>query len=107
MGNLPEIGALWVEGPLSFLEQLCLTSFRDAGHEVTLFTYGLVTGAPPGVTLRDAREILPTETFVTHGRTGSPAPHADKFRYRMLRAAPDTPEPTDGFHRQYRFWLRH
>lgn len=32
------IGALWIGGALSFLEQLCLKSFVDAGHDVRLHT---------------------------------------------------------------------
>ncbi|MCG7522282.1 hypothetical protein [Ruegeria sp. Ofav3-42] len=83
-----QIGMLWVDGPLSFLEQLCIKSFLDADQPVRLYTYGNVTKIPDGVDCRDARDILPDSEFVTHGRTGSPAPHSDKFRYRMLAAEP-------------------
>ena len=82
--SLPTIGALWVDGPLSFLEQLCLKSFLDVGHEVILYRYGTVTNIPDGITVRDAREVLPGDDFLTHKRTGSPALHSDLFRYRML-----------------------
>ncbi|NVO57978.1 hypothetical protein HW561_19450 [Rhodobacteraceae bacterium B1Z28] len=75
---------LWVDGPLSFLEQLCIKSYLDVGQAVRLYTYGNVTNIPDGVEQRDAREVLPDTEFVTHDRTGSPAPHSDKFRYRML-----------------------
>lgn len=81
---LPKIGALWIDGPLSFVEQLCLQSFLDAGHEVVLYRYGNVTHIPEGVEVRDARTVLPDENFLTHKRSGSPAPHADQFRYLML-----------------------
>lgn len=83
-----QIGMLWVDGPLSFLEQLCIKSFLDAGQLVRLYTYGDVTNIPDGVERCDARDVLPDSEFVTHGRTGSPAPHSDKFRYRMLAAEP-------------------
>lgn len=79
-----QIGMLWVDGPLSFLEQLCIKSYLDAGQSVRLYTYGNVTGIPDGVEQRDARDVLPDSEFITHGRTRSPAPHSDKFRYRML-----------------------
>ena len=79
-----KIGMLWVEGPLSFLEQLCIVSFLDAGQNVRLYVYNDVPNVPKGVEVCDARDILPTEEFITHAKTGSVAPHADKFRYLML-----------------------
>ncbi|WP_234899541.1 hypothetical protein [Ruegeria lacuscaerulensis] len=84
-----QIGMLWVDGPLSYLEQLCIKSFLDVGQPVRLYTYGTVSNVPDGVEQRDAREVLQDSEFVTHGRTGSPAPHADKFRYRMLAQEAD------------------
>jgi hypothetical protein len=78
------IGALWIGGDLSFLEQLCLKSFVDAGHEVILYTYEGVTNAPQGVVQADASDILPQTGFLRHERTGSPALHSDIFRYHML-----------------------
>lgn len=82
-----QIGALWVEGPLSYLEQLCLVSFVDAGHHTILYHYGPLTGVPEGVELRDANQILPQESFLTHERTGSLALHSDLFRYHLLKDA--------------------
>lgn len=79
-----QIAMLWMEGPLSFLEQLCIASFRDAGHHVRLYTYGTVTGIPEGIEVASADDILPRTKFIDHERTGSPAPMADKFRYNML-----------------------
>ena len=78
------IGMLWMEGPLSFLEQLCIVSFRDAGHEVVLYHYGDVQNVPEGITMADAEAVLPRETDLLHARTGSPALHSDLFRYRLL-----------------------
>lgn len=84
MARSYQIGALWIEGRLSFLEQLCLKSYVDAGHETILYHYGEVTGVPDGVEMRDARDVLPQTGFLTHERTGSPALHSDLFRYKML-----------------------
>ncbi|WP_170436550.1 hypothetical protein [Ruegeria arenilitoris] len=84
-----QIAMLWVEGPLSFLELLCIQSYLDMGHSVRIYTYSNVTNIPEGVEHRDAREILPDSEFITHERTNSPAPHSDKFRYRMLAQEPD------------------
>jgi len=78
------IGALWIGGNLSYLEQLCLKSFIDVGQHVVLYTYEGITNAPDGVEIRDAGEILPLNGFLRHGRTGSPALHSDLFRYHML-----------------------
>lgn len=79
-----EIAMLWVEGPLSYVEQLCIQSFIDVGHEVTLFHYGKVTNVPAGVTLRHGGEILDRDTFISHNRTGSMALFSDVFRYHLL-----------------------
>ena len=84
MAQAYRIGALWIGGALSYLEQLCLKSFVDAGHEVILYHYEGVTNAPPGVVLADAGTILPQTGFLRHERTGSPALHSDLFRYHLL-----------------------
>ncbi|WP_254871559.1 hypothetical protein [Pseudooceanicola sp. HF7] len=85
------IAALWMQGPLSFLEQLCLKSFLDAGHRnVVLYHYGELQNVPDGIQLADANEILPQENFLKHERTGSPALHSDLFRYHMLAKSRDT-----------------
>lgn len=82
------IAALWIGGDLSFLEQLCLKSFVDAGHHLRLYRYGPIGNAPAGVELADAAEILPQHDFLRHGRTESPALHSDLFRYRLLKQVP-------------------
>lgn len=79
-----QVGALWIGGPLSYLEQLCLKSFVDAGQHIKLYTYEGVGNAPDGVELADASDILPQTGFLRHERTGSPALHSDVFRYHML-----------------------
>lgn len=79
------IAALWIGGDLSYLEQLCLKSFLDAGHHLTLYSYEPIGNAPRGVEHADARDILPQEGFLRHGRTGSPALHSDLFRYHLLK----------------------
>lgn len=79
-----QVAMLWVEGPLSYVEQLCVQSFLDAGHEVTLYHYGPVERVPEGVSLVHGREILDRDSFIAHGRTGSMALFSDVFRYHML-----------------------
>lgn len=84
MGTEYQVAALWIGGSLSFLEQLCLKSFVDAGQHIRLYTYEGVTNAPDGVELADAAAILPPADVLRHSRTGSPALHSDLFRYHML-----------------------
>jgi hypothetical protein len=76
--------SLWIGGNLSWLEQLCIKSFLDHGHDFTLYTYEGVTNAPPGTLVEDANAIFPARAFITHRASGSPAVHADAFRYRMI-----------------------
>ncbi|WP_228849700.1 class I SAM-dependent methyltransferase [Halocynthiibacter styelae] len=90
MASLPTISALWMEGSLSFLEQLCMKSFVDAGHEVILYHYGPLQNVPAGIELADANTILPQKNFLKHERTGSPALHSDLFRYKMLEQSQNT-----------------
>ena len=85
MANLPEIATLWIGGRLSWLEQLCLKSFVDAGHDTTLYSYSHIDNVPDGVHQVSAEEIFPAEPMYRHARTGSPAIHADLFRLNMLK----------------------
>ena len=85
-----QIAALWMYGSLSYLEQLCLKSFVDAGHHVKLYHYGELFNVPDGIELADANEVLPQTDFLAHKRTGSPALHSDLFRYKMLEQSRDT-----------------
>lgn len=82
--TLPEIGSLWIGPELTWLEQLCLKSFVDAGHAVTLFTYDHVANVPEGVRVAPAADLLPGDKILRHAKTGSPAYHADIFRLRMM-----------------------
>lgn len=86
----PPISCLWIAGRLSFLELLCLTSMHEAGHRVTLWSYEDIPNRPDFAAPADARAILPDDRILTHRRTGSPAPHSDRFRFRLLAARPGT-----------------
>ncbi|MFS4580413.1 glycosyltransferase family 2 protein [Phaeobacter sp. C3_T13_0] len=84
MSDLPLIASLWIGGNLSYLEQTCLKSFADHGHRTILYTYETVENCPPGVELMDANAIFPASDFIRHKVSGSPAVHADAFRYKMI-----------------------
>lgn len=85
MAKLPEIASLWIGGNLSWLEQLCLKSFADAGHDITLYSYQPIENIPDGVRAGDAADIYPGEPMLRHKRTGSPAIHADIWRLNLLK----------------------
>ena len=89
MSEVPPIGALWIGGSLTWLEQLCLTSFVAHGHEVRLFTYGDVKNVPSEVQVCDGRDILDTKDFIVHDRTQSVALFSDLFRFHMIKAMPE------------------
>ena len=74
---------LWVEGPLSNIERICINSFVINGFEVVLWHYGDVPNAPDGVLLRDANEVLPKDRVFRY-KNGSLAGFADLFRYTVL-----------------------
>jgi len=85
MPALPRIASLWIGGRLSWLEQLCLISFVDAGHHTTLYSYSHIDNVPEGVHQASAEDIFPSEPMYKHARTGSPAIHADLFRLNLLK----------------------
>lgn len=90
MAELPKVAGLWVGGPLSWLEQLCLKSFVDMGHPTALYTYDEVTGIPEGVEVLDGQTILPDPEMYKHERSGSYALFSDIFRFHMIAKAPGT-----------------
>jgi len=80
-----EIGMLWVEGRMSYVEVLCAKSFADAGHHVKLYHYGPIPNAPDFVEMVDGNTILRADRFLRHGKTGSFALFSDVFRYHLLQ----------------------
>lgn len=79
------VRSFW-HGEFSAYEALCLSSFVAAGIQVELFSETTISGLPPGVTCRGAREILDLPVaFYQHEFDGpSPALHANHFRYALL-----------------------
>jgi len=77
---------LWVEGTLSQIEKLCLSSFLKNGYETHLYTYGEVSGVPDGVKILPGEKILAAEKlFEAPGVSGlSYAGFSDRFRYHLL-----------------------
>ncbi len=88
--EIPTIASWWVGWRMSWIEQLCLRSFVDQGHKVILYTHGEVDNVPEGVEQRPDTQIWDPGKLITYqGEArrevkGSPAPHADLFRYQLL-----------------------
>jgi hypothetical protein len=83
---LTAFATFW-HGPLPGLIRACLASFPAKGAALTLFAYDLGRAPPPGVALRDAREICPDPSLAARYRVGgepSLATFADRFRYELL-----------------------
>jgi hypothetical protein len=78
---------LWVGPRLSTMSRMALQSFLDHGHEVHLYCYARVDGAPAGIVFRDAGEILPEHQVFAYrsgfGR-GSYSAFSNYFRYKLL-----------------------
>lgn len=84
---MPPIQMLWIGPRLSNLERLSILSFLAYGHEVHLYSYGEVAGAPAGATRCDARQVLPESEVFTYASgfgKGSPASFSNFFRYQLL-----------------------
>ncbi len=83
-----EVGTLWIGGPLSWMEQLCLKSFVDQGQKITLFSFEDIPNVPSGVIRRDGREIIDTDDFIKYEQKNSYALFADLFRLHMIHQNP-------------------
>jgi len=88
MPRTREVGTLWIGGPLSWLEQLCLKSFVDKGQKITLFSYEDIPNVPDGVIRRDGRDIIDTDDFIKYEQKNSYALFADWFRLHMIHQCP-------------------
>ncbi|MCY7396077.1 MAG: hypothetical protein LH468_08000 [Nocardioides sp.] len=84
----PTFGSFWHGPPLSAYEQACISSFVKRGYEFVVYAYDVSMSTPPGVELRDAREVTPladVDLFIYDGRPNL-SHFSDYFRYRMFDA---------------------
>lgn len=89
MNTQAPVGALIFRGQLSFIEQLSLTSLRDAGHRVQLYHYGKVPNVPDGIECISAQTIMKVEPKRPFNSTVKPV-LVDRFRYLLLSRQPGT-----------------
>jgi hypothetical protein len=83
MGTLAALHTLWIGKELSWIEQLCLSSWLAHGHDVTLWIYDPVEGVPDGVKIDNAEKVL-RRTSTKPQRTNNMV--ANRFRYLLLRS---------------------
>jgi hypothetical protein len=81
------VQGLWVEGPLSAMEELSVRSFLAHGHEYHLYSYDQALTIPAGAKLLPAAQVLPADQvfrYTAGGGEGSYAAFANLFRYKLL-----------------------
>jgi hypothetical protein len=86
--NADKINMFWSGPPPSPIHWACVNSFVSNGFDVQLYSYDLVS-TPRGVTLCDAREVVPREHLFLFDNpfsgTGDIAPFVDYFRLKLLQ----------------------
>jgi len=79
--------AFWFGKPFNAFHWACIRSFTTRDHDYRLYVYDAME-VPDGVTLMDAKEILPRKELfaIKNPVTGSPdvGPFSDLFRYKLL-----------------------
>jgi Glycosyltransferase sugar-binding region containing DXD motif/Alpha 1,4-glycosyltransferase conserved region len=81
------VQTFWIGATLPSVQQLSIRSFLAHGHEYHLYTYGPVHDVPEGTILRDASEILPSDTLFCYPEgfgKGSYSAFSNLFRYQLL-----------------------
>lgn len=81
---MAKLASLWIGGELSPLAQVSAASFAAQNDDLIIYSYKPLQSLPKGVENRDALEVW-NESRILRFRNGSPAPHADLFRYRLMR----------------------
>ena len=75
----------WHGDSIGAYQLLCLKSFVDRGHSVEVFTYNPKLNVPAWLAVKDAADILPSESVLKPISPGGQlAIHADLFRYALL-----------------------
>lgn len=81
-----DVHFFWHGPRLGPVHAACLRSCQRVGHGAVLHCYAPPEDVPPGVTLRDARAVMPEADLLRHRESGSVALGADCFRFRLLAA---------------------
>ena len=87
MGDNKVVKSLWIGGPLTNLERMCINSFIKNGHEFHLYVYDNVEGIPLGTVVKDGNEIINEREIFTYRdpqHNGSFSAFSNWFRYKLL-----------------------
>jgi hypothetical protein len=80
------LNSLWVGSELGYVERLCLKSALVVGHKFNLYSYdSAVQNVPDGVTVRDAREVMPESRLLRYADSGAVQLGANLFRYELMK----------------------
>jgi len=82
--SLPIIQSLWIGDSLSSIEQLCINSFLQNGHEFHLYVYDEVKNIPKGTIVKDGNQILDKSKIFTYNN-GRVSGFANWFRLELLK----------------------
>lgn len=80
---MQKLASFWCGKALGPVELTSIRSFLHHGDQITVYS-PVRLELPEGAIWRDASEIMPSEKIIVDRKTGSPALHADLFRYAML-----------------------
>jgi hypothetical protein len=82
---LDRLNSLWIGEQLGYVERLTMASALAVGHPFTLYSYTpeKLGGAPSGVEVRDAIEVVPYKELAHYFDGGWAALGTDFFRYAM------------------------
>jgi hypothetical protein len=83
MKKYDPIQSLWIGNALSPMEQMCIRSYQQQGHEFYLYVYEQVEGVPTGVVIKDAAEILSADQ-VPVDKNGGHINLLNQFMYTLL-----------------------
>lgn len=76
------VQSLWIGESLSAVEQLCIRSFQENGHEFHLYAYENIARLPVNVIVKDANEIIPKKEIFRVGNSFTL--FSDLFRWKLL-----------------------
>lgn len=77
------IQSLWIGRELSTMEELCIESYLQNGHEFHLYSYDTISNVPQGTIIKDANLIVDSDEIFLDNRSGI-ASFSDYFRYKLL-----------------------
>jgi hypothetical protein len=86
--GVTEVNSFWHGAELSDIERLCISSFLKNGVQYCLYLYERPANLPPGITVKNANEIIDRSRIFTYRagtfNLGSVAGFSNLFRYTLI-----------------------